>query len=366
VQLSGKSIVSSPFNKDRETDTFHPSLSGITSTPSTGHSGVDAWISSLRVSPASPSQLLETSELVRIQEMDGPPPFESFGRLDPDGSCLRTLQVSLLDLMGTCTKYAESWPRAAMILDGTAYRRTPVAPLTRGTGSGSLATPTATANQLSPSMMKHPGCRAIANQEDWPTPDSNMGKRGVIPDYKRKVDGKWVQLTINQAVHESVKQKAEPVKETWPTPIAHMARENGCPSEGRRNEPSLTWLANNRWPTPSASDNRDRGHLGTPANQRRQRIGKQLMLSQVVSHTSAQLNPDWVELLMGWPKGWTSLEPLPPGVMEDWLAMDNYWPHDWERDTPRTGKKANNSSRLKAIGNGQVSACVVKAWRLLR
>ena len=69
---------------------------------------------------------------------------------------------------------------------------------------------------------------------------------------------------------------------------------------------------------------------------------------------------------MGWPKGWTSLEPLPSEVMEEWLAIDNYWPHDWEKDTPRTGKQANNSSRLKAIGNGQVSACVVKAWRLLR
>ena len=41
-------------------------------------------------------------------------------------------------------------------------------------GGGSLlplmATPTATANQLSPSMMKHPGCRAML-----PTPTANAG-----------------------------------------------------------------------------------------------------------------------------------------------------------------------------------------------
>jgi DNA (cytosine-5)-methyltransferase 1 len=63
------------------------------------------------------------------------------------------------------------------------------------------------------------------------------------------------------------------------------------------------------WPTPSANDNRDRGNLSTPAIKRRAEKGKQLMLSMVVSETSGQLNPTWVEWLMGFPLGHTDLEP---------------------------------------------------------
>ena len=63
------------------------------------------------------------------------------------------------------------------------------------------------------------------------------------------------------------------------------------------------------WPTPSASDNRDRGNLSSPAIKRRALIGKQLMLSQVVSETSGALNPTWVEWLMGFPTGHTDLRP---------------------------------------------------------
>jgi hypothetical protein len=62
------------------------------------------------------------------------------------------------------------------------------------------------------------------------------------------------------------------------------------------------------WPTPSASDNRDRGNLSSPAIKRRALIGKQLMLSQVVSETSGALNPMWVEWLMGFQTGHTDLK----------------------------------------------------------
>ena len=63
------------------------------------------------------------------------------------------------------------------------------------------------------------------------------------------------------------------------------------------------------WPTPCAADNRDRGHLGMPAIKRRAEKGKQLNLSMVVSEHSGSLNPTWVEWLMGYPEGWTVLEP---------------------------------------------------------
>ena len=72
------------------------------------------------------------------------------------------------------------------------------------------------------------------------------------------------------------------------------------------------------WPTPQASDNRDRGHLGSGATQRRQEKGKQLGLSQSVSTESGALNPSWVAWLMGWPIGWTRFESLATDKCREW------------------------------------------------
>jgi hypothetical protein len=62
------------------------------------------------------------------------------------------------------------------------------------------------------------------------------------------------------------------------------------------------------WPTPQASDTRDRGCLKSPAIARRAPMGKQLNLSMVASDQSGALNPTWVEWLMGFPLGWTDLQ----------------------------------------------------------
>jgi hypothetical protein len=66
------------------------------------------------------------------------------------------------------------------------------------------------------------------------------------------------------------------------------------------------------YPTPNASDSRDRGNMSNPAIQRRAALGKQLNLSMVVHPTSGSLNPAWVEWLMGFPIGFT--------VSKDWVT----------------------------------------------
>ena len=115
------------------------------------------------------------------------------------------------------------------------------------------------------------------------------------------------------------------------------------------------------WPTPQAADDRDRGNMSNPCIQRRADIGKQLMLSQVVDANSGALNPDWVEWLMGWPVSWTDIKPLAELTWRDWQTD----PAD-TGEVPRvTDVKENRANRLKAIGNGQVPQCVVKAWELL-
>jgi hypothetical protein len=80
---------------------------------------------------------------------------------------------------------------------------------------------------------------------------------------------------------------------------------------------------------------------------------------------SGQLNPDWVEWLMNWPLGWTSLDPLPPERVAEWLLSGASW---WyiEPPIPRVASDIpNRVGRLKAIGNGQVPACASLAYLLL-
>jgi len=98
-----------------------------------------------------------------------------------------------------------------------------------------------------------------------------------------------------------------------PTPTATEYGTNQSMSEGSKIRMSLPMMARkNLWPTPCASDNRDRGNMSDPAVQRRIRIGKQVGLSTAVKETKecGTLNPLWVEWLMGFPIEWTDLNAL--------------------------------------------------------
>ena len=137
-------------------------------------------------------------------------------------------------------------------------------------------------------------------------------------------DAKWVCWEQTQLEH--------PIKEsvygfTVPTPVASdgttgsligkndnfYETKTGMPRKvnqnGKDGSVGLGRLVK-MWPTPQASDNRDRGNMSNPSVQRRVAIGKQISLSQSVHPTSGQLNPTWTEWLMGWPLEWTDLKPL--------------------------------------------------------
>jgi hypothetical protein len=119
-------------------------------------------------------------------------------------------------------------------------------------------------------------------------------------------------------------------KEMWPTPATkgygHAAEgmvgnliekiEHGVITKKEAEQMlSLPKLENHRtwkkkFPTPQLADYKDRGNMSNPSIQRRAEMGKQMNLSMVAHPTSGQLNPMWVEWLMGWPLGWTDLKPL--------------------------------------------------------
>ena len=203
----------------------------------------------------------------------------SFVKYDPATSSWKTHQCSLA---GDLDEFLETWPQWGLMRDGECWEQQTLEQNIRGTGFGlslnTWATPT-TMDKLPPksaqalhkeATMARPGRSKpanlrdqVSNMQNWPTPDASP--RGPTKDYNPKAKSQ----------------------------------------SGRTLQSFVA-----KFPTPQASDHRDRGNMSNPSVQRRVDIGKQVSLSQSVHPTSGQLNPTWVEWLMGWPLGWTDLKPL--------------------------------------------------------
>ena len=118
------------------------------------------------------------------------------------------------------------------------------------------------------------------------------------------------------------------------------------------------------YPTPAARD-----HKGARSTNECLKAGRNPDTNSLGSavcegDVAGKLNCDWVEWLMGWPIGWTKLEPIEES---NWLWLD--WsadPADGDGLIPRTecGIK-NHGNRLKALGNGQVPQCAAMAFMIL-
>jgi len=112
-----------------------------------------------------------------------------------------------------------------------------------------------------------------------------------------------------------------------------------------------------KFPTPSASVIEPKSSVTKLAG--RTPADPQVGLADRVG---GQLNPEWVEWLQGWPKGWTALAPLLNGSIppaDAWLSE----PEDLPRIAKGIPQRVN---RLKVLGNGwvpQVAAVVFERMR---
>lgn len=192
---------------------FPCSQYGTTATPSTGVLGLESWMSSLRDSRASLLVLPANKVLETTSATDGLQPFASLARSGHGSSYWRTFQGCLALGMDTLDEYSQAWPRSGMMQSGTASQLRPSAPLMRGTGSGSLPTPTALQRPNEGNM------RLMRKQV-------KAGK--ITRDEAAMIVGKDVFLAQGNL-------KAE----MWRTPTAHNAKEGGYPSEHERNTPTL-------------------------------------------------------------------------------------------------------------------------------
>jgi hypothetical protein len=116
---------------------------------------------------------------------------------------------------------------------------------------------------------RFPDLETIVGRKTWLTPSANEDAAGT-PDGK-------MQWMLTQAVKSGCSSRADYLlkKKTLPTPRAFMHKDSKT----------------------------DRGKSN---------------LGEVVG---GQLNPTWVEWLMGWPLGWTDLKPLAMDKFQQWRCL---------------------------------------------
>jgi hypothetical protein len=279
VPLNGKPTQQAYCAPDKMTVFSRLSRFGMTYKPLMEHHGEEllkSYLAAFHVKTLAPQE--KAQALTENEAECGEKWHASFVKYDPDTSLWRTHQCLLL---GGLEEFLETWPQWGLMRDGECWEQQTLEQNIRGTEFGlseKWATPT-TMDKLPPksaqalhkeATMARPGRSKpanlrdqVSNMQNWPTPDASP--RGPTKDYNPKAKSQ----------------------------------------SGRTLQSFVA-----KFPTPQASDHRDRGNMSNPSIQRRVAIGKQIMLSQSVAPNSGQLNPPWVEWLMGWPLGWTDLRPL--------------------------------------------------------
>jgi hypothetical protein len=206
------------------------------------------------------------------------------GKYDRNTRSWRTVQCSLLEDLN---ESLETLPKWGMTVDGGLY---PLQTLVQNTNENEFGL------WLTPTVMD-----------------------GLPPRNPKALERQYQKNRKGRTTHSTLREQVvyPPPKEMWPTPNAWDGRRGPRSEENLRTKnhqinliTAIKMKERETFPTPQASDNRDRGNMSNPSIQRRVAIGKQIMLSQSVNLTSGQLNPTWVEWLMGWPLGWTDLKPL--------------------------------------------------------
>lgn len=196
----------------------------------------------------------------------------SFAKYDHASYTWRTHQCSLLE---DWERFLETWPRWGSMRNGESFLRpTPALPICES-ASGFLPTPVAIDagsgrfNTSPGSSNKRPTLALMARKNLWPTPT-------VCGNYNRKGASK----SSGDGLATAVKM----------------------------------------WPTPCASASKGSSPAALTRKSGRSRAGDRIDHA-VMASDGGQLNPEWVEWLMGWPIGHTALEPLETAKYHEWLQQ---------------------------------------------
>jgi hypothetical protein len=124
----------------------------------------------------------------------------------------------------------------------------------------------------------------VKNPRMWPTPT-------VCGNHNRK----GASATSGDGLATAVKN--------WPTPTASLGTKGGrvTPRKSREGGTLIESVSSRSFATPTARDWRSGKASEATMGRNSRPLSEQI---------GGQLNPNWVEWLMGWPLGWTDLKPL--------------------------------------------------------
>ena len=256
------------------------------------------WIASQRASLARISASPVVGPALRASAADcGPRSDSALAFCDLASSGWRTAQPSLLGASESC---CETFPAWGMTRAGACYPLPPRVPRTYVLdGSAWLGAPTPTANSYGScqggaagreGQRNRPSLQTMARKGLLPTPTASLGDGRGIPSH-----------SVAQERYSSGRRNLDDAVSLWPTPISSDARgSSGRPGPGKQ----VQLVDAVRFGTPLARDWKS-GKASAET-----KAGNSRPLSEQVG---GQLNPTWVEWLMGWPLGWTGCAPSETG-----------------------------------------------------
>lgn len=265
-------------------------------------------ISFLEDRPASPFPSRELDGVRLILATDGPKCSGSYRSSGPVGLLLRTLVDSSI---WRSTLYSLTWKRKTTKQGRSYCRLSPsVRPIVE-IGASWWRTPEASdyANRaFAVNSRGEPKLSAQVKMDAWATPTA-ADRQGTTGGGQARSLRDDVRAWPTPSVHGNNNQKGLTVKsgdglatavKAWSTPKASEATRGACPGEMHRNTPCLTAeVRMTAWATPAAQDAKNA--TLPPSQARRDTLPGDL----IRSGSAGQLNPDWVECLMGYPIGWT-------------------------------------------------------------
>nr|WP_157067009.1 hypothetical protein [Alicyclobacillus shizuokensis] len=159
--------------------------------------------------------------------------------------------------------------------------------------SSSWPTPTVNGNYNRKGASTNSGDGLETAVKMWPTPQAHDAQKG----YAERV-GRFGTKHGGRNLNDWV---------LWPTPQARDYRSGDAPDSPRaKRKREQGWSPNLNdtvlWPTPAAQDGKN--STLPPSQKDRDTVPGAVMRSG----QTGQLNPDWVECLMGFPIGWTSID----------------------------------------------------------
>ena len=102
---------------------------------------------------------------------------------------------------------------------------------------------------------------------------------------------------------------------------AYILRKKNKPDStfGAKLSDAVLFEEKKMWPTPQTRDYKDT--LNSRPNKQEHLLDRVRQKIAMENSTGGQLNPTWVEWLMGWPLGWTDLKPLETDKYQQWLQQ---------------------------------------------